>query len=225
MSRDARITRNSIKLTPADRAVLDSYASMLDGFAEYFGNGYEFVLHSLETLEHSVVKIVNGHLTGRSVGAPVTDLALSMLAKLESEGDRTHVSYRGKTKRGEPLYSSTIAIKGEHGRVIGLLCINFYLNTPLHQVFTNLFGTSSELSSLQENFAANVMESIGEAVEVAKRQVDSSSVSSATLRNKQIVTILYEQGVFQLKGAVPAVADMLGLSRNTVYMHLRQLQG
>ena len=44
-------------LTKADRLILDSYKPVLDGFSEYFGEGYELVLHSLEDLEHSVIKI------------------------------------------------------------------------------------------------------------------------------------------------------------------------
>ena len=43
-------------LTKADRLILDSYKTVLDGFSEYFGEGYELVLHSLEDLEHSVIK-------------------------------------------------------------------------------------------------------------------------------------------------------------------------
>ncbi len=55
-------------LTKADRLILDSYKTVLDGFSEYFGEGYELVLHSLEDLEHSVIKIINGHYTNREEG-------------------------------------------------------------------------------------------------------------------------------------------------------------
>ena len=37
-------------LTRNDRLVLDSYGSLLDGLADYMGEGYEMVLHSLEDL-------------------------------------------------------------------------------------------------------------------------------------------------------------------------------
>ncbi len=225
MRADTKTISKPIKLTSADKIVMASYASLLEGFAGYFGSGYEFVLHSLESLDHSVVKIVNGHHTGRTVGAPVTDLALSMLSKIAQQGEQTHISYSSKTKRGDPLHSSTIAIKGERGRTIGLLCINFHLNTPLHQVFMDLFRTTDDqLLGVQENFASNVEESVSDAVEAARRLVDGSGAITTTLRNKQIVATLFEQGIFQLKGAVPRVAQQLGLSRNTVYLHLREMQ-
>lgn len=69
----------NIVLTPTDRLILSSFSNALDGFAEYLGDSYEFVLHSLEDTKNSVIKIINGYHTGRKVGAPITDLALQML--------------------------------------------------------------------------------------------------------------------------------------------------
>ena len=54
-----------IELTAADRQILTSYSHMLDGRGAYLGEGYELVLHSLESLDHSVIKIITGHYTGR----------------------------------------------------------------------------------------------------------------------------------------------------------------
>ena len=61
--------------TETDFRILDSYKSVLDGLAAYLGDGYEIVLHSLHDLDHSVIKIINGHYTGRREGFPITDLA------------------------------------------------------------------------------------------------------------------------------------------------------
>uniref|UniRef100_UPI000B20528B PAS domain-containing protein n=1 Tax=Clostridium sp. NkU-1 TaxID=1095009 RepID=UPI000B20528B len=46
------------------------------------------VLHSLEDTEHSVIKIINGHHTGRTEGMPITDLALLMLEEIEKDGEK-----------------------------------------------------------------------------------------------------------------------------------------
>ena len=39
-----------LKLTVTDRQILNSYALMLNGLGAYLGDGYELVLHSLESL-------------------------------------------------------------------------------------------------------------------------------------------------------------------------------
>ena len=73
-----------MKLTEIDRKILQSYDTVLDGLAEYLGEGCEIVLHSLENLEQSVIKIVNGHHTGRTIGAPITNLAMEMLEEIQA---------------------------------------------------------------------------------------------------------------------------------------------
>lgn len=55
------------ELTEVDREILRSYQYMLDGLALYLGDSYEIVLHSLDELSHSVIKIINGHYTKREV--------------------------------------------------------------------------------------------------------------------------------------------------------------
>ena len=56
-------------LTKTERAILASYQTMLDGLALYLGDGYELVLHSLEDLSHSVIKIINGYYGFGSIHA------------------------------------------------------------------------------------------------------------------------------------------------------------
>ena len=114
-----------LKLTETDRNILNSFSLMLDGLGAYLGNGYELVLHSLESLDHSVIKIINGHYTGRSEGSPITDLALKMLGQLEQDPSRTVSPYFNKNNSNSMLRSCTIPITGEYGRIMGLLCVNF----------------------------------------------------------------------------------------------------
>ena len=68
-----------VKLTETDREILKSYSTMLEGLSMYLGEGYELVLHSLEDYSSSAVKVIHGLHTGRTEGAPLTDLALDLL--------------------------------------------------------------------------------------------------------------------------------------------------
>ena len=43
-------------------------------------------------------------------------------------------------------------------------------------------------------------------------------------RNKEIVQRLYVRGAFTRKSAVKAVSDFLGISRNTIYLHIRNAE-
>ena len=106
----------NVPFTDEDHRILSSCVTLVEGLADYLGGGYEIVLHSLEDVEHSVVKIINGHHTGRTTGAPITDLALSMLSRIENENRPGYISYFSRNKKGEPLKAATIAIRGVGGQ-------------------------------------------------------------------------------------------------------------
>lgn len=214
-----------IKLTATDRIILNSYRSFLDGLADYLGTGFEFVLHSLEDYESSVIKIINGHHTGRKLGAPITDLALNMLNKIREENLDGYISYDSKNKKGRPFRSTTISVYGERHRIIGLICINFYKDTPLSETFPffEILNTAAP-TMMNENFADDVDNLIEQAYIEASYRVMSDESISTTLKNKEIVNILYNQGIFRMKDAVVKVAKVMEVSKNTVYMHLRSIK-
>lgn len=211
-------------LTATDKAILKSYSLLCDGLSDYLGSGYEIVLHSLENYEHSAIRVLNGHHTGRSEGAPITDLALHMLEQFCQHGELNHHSYSGKNKKGEPLHSTTIAVRGENGRIIGLLCMNFNMNTPFYQIAANHFLQDTQQKPdihAQENFVDSSADLITEMVSQVKAAVYSDPGVSAQNKNKEIIHRLAEKHLFQLKDSVNQCADILGISRNTVYLHLR----
>ena len=214
-----------LTLTKTDRAILASYETMLDGLALYLGDGYEIVLHSLEDLSHSVIKIINGHYTQRTVGAPITDLALTMLHDIQTKQTPQAMVYFNH-KDGRPLKSTTIPVVGEKGRIIGLVCMNFQCDMPLSQFVAGLFPQTlpSAPPKETERFNADIEDVISVSLEKARQQVYASPEVASVNRNKEIVRLLYKQGVFNIKDAVIQVADRLGISKNTVYLHLRNLK-
>ena len=51
------------------------------------------------------------------------------------------------------------------------------------------------------------------------------TVSAALMKkNKEIVKRAYEKGIYNLKDSVQITANILMMSKNTVYMHLRNLE-
>lgn len=210
-----------VKLTKTDRVILESYIPVVQDLAVYLGSSYEIVLHSLEDYDHSVIAIVNGAHTGRTVGAPITDLALDMLDVL-SQG-KPSTAYFSTNKKGEPLRSTTIAIRGEHDRIVGLLCINLYLNTPLSEILADLTPDrfAGVSAPARETFASNTGELIEAALDDIRVRVMQDASILPSNKNKAIVEELYDKGMFRLKDAVVIAADLLGISKNTIYMHIR----
>ena len=182
------------------------------------------MLHSLEDVERSVVKIINGNHTGRTTGAPITDLALSMLSRIENENRPGYISYFSKNKKGEPLKAATISIRGVGGRIIGLLCINIYLNTPLSQLLNALGSSTQQSPAVTETFAENTQELVVQSAEQARAQVMADGNILPSNKNREIVALLHRWNIFKIKDSVLLTAQTLDISPNTVYLHLRNIR-
>lgn len=215
-----------VVLSKGDLAILESYKLLAEGLANYLGGGYEIVIHSLGNLEHSVIKILNGYHTGRKEGSPITDLGLTMANNLNKSDHKKYMSYFNKTPKGDVLKSTSIAITGEKGNVIGILCINLYMNTSIESLVKSLtpFGADDEST---HGFAENFVEDVDELLKVTLKDASARVYNDRTIptsnKNKEIIAILNDKGIFNFKDAVVKIADMMGISKNTVYMHIRNI--
>ncbi|HDV6617321.1 TPA: PAS domain-containing protein [Enterococcus faecalis] len=200
---------------------------MLDGLGNFFGSTHEVILHSLENLESSAIKVINGHFSNRKEGAPITDMALKMLSQVESEHDYAVKPYYNKNQKGVILKSSTIPVIGENDRIIGLICINMHLEMPLIDYLQDLLPSGQQNDMSQElknseHFSDNIDELITTSLTKVKQAVESDPNVSHLNQNKEIVIRLYDQGIFNLKDSViKKIADRLGISKNTIYLHIR----
>jgi predicted transcriptional regulator YheO len=219
-------------LSKADKLIIDSYKNTVDALGAYLGEAFEIVLHQLDSLDHSLIKAANVFHSGRGEGAPITDLALSLLEDINKNhagGDAAETgaglfrTYYSKSKYGKPVKSVTTVICGEKGRAIGLLCINMYLDSPLSALLQP-FTFSETKGYIQENYLNDSEELICQALEKIRNEVEQNEAISVSQKNKEIVTILYYQGIFKLKNAVKIISEKLNISRNTVYLHIRALE-
>lgn len=215
-----------LTLTEVDKSILNSYKNLVEHLGNYLGEGYEIILHSLEDLHHSAIKIHNGHYSGRKEGAPITNVALEMLSQIECTKNCDAINYMNRSSNGTPLYSTTIPILGENNRIIGLFCMNFYTNIPLSSILSKFLTTNfqtSNITEISETFTDNADELIKQSVYEIKQKVFGDMSISQSNKNKEIIAKLNEKGIFNLKDSVIKVAELLQISKNTVYMHLRSM--
>ncbi|MDR2535370.1 MAG: PAS domain-containing protein [Treponema sp.] len=210
-------------LSKTDQLIIDSYKTTMEGLAVYYGEAFEFVLHDLTNLDHSIIKILNGFHSDREEGAPITDFALSMLEEINKNNSGPFITYLSKSKYGKPVKSTTIVIFGEQHKAIGLLCINLYLDSPIISLLKH-FPMTQPANFISENFINDSNELIQRSLEKVRNEVNKDERISISQKNKEIITLLYYQGIFKLKNSVQIIASELKVSKNTVYLHIRSLE-
>lgn len=214
--------------------LLQHYIKLTEFLGYALGPDYEVALHDLTDKDRSIVAIANNHVSGREVGAPLTNVALRILRDKSYENQDYILHYLGVSSTGKSLRSSTMFIK-EDGKLIGMLCINFddsrfqavsdallRLCHPDHFVDTNfqVDETVADRFVPTERFHNSIH---GVASEAVLRELDRRSITADRLNSEeriQIISALDSEGIFLLKGAVKDVADALECSQASVYRYL-----
>ena len=214
----------SIKMSNTDKEIIHALEIIVEGVAKSFGKNCEVVLHSLEDIRNSVIKIENGHVTGRKIGSPLTDFAIELLKEAESSGKNVTDIYFSKLDDGRLLKSVTTLIRNTEGKPIGLLCINIDLSAPFVDVLKELLPSNNELANGKtlEHFPATTKELIHNMLGTVMVDVNLRSEIPVPEKGRAIVAELYKKGIFNVKGALDLVAKEIGVSRYTVYNYIRE---
>lgn len=201
-----------------DRELLKSYIPFIDCLGQFLGEYCEIVLHSFENLHHSVIHIVNGHVTGRALGAPVTNIALEKLSAFSSTNDMWDVYFSNKGIR--PFKSSSTLIVNQQKDPIGMICMNFALDMPMN-AFVENFTKSNNCKN--ESFTQDINNLVQSHLEPVKNMIYSNKNIPSKNRNFEIIKELNDIGLFEFPVTNKIVSASLGISPNTIYKHLRAL--
>lgn len=212
-------------LDDLDKEIMLSYFSLSESIASLLGEFCEVVIHSLNAYEKSIIKIINGHHTSREVGSPITDKGLQLLKLYQKDKSSTQQVYFSRLNNGNLIKSTTHIIVGHQGKPIGLFCINLNLSTPLDKTVSSFMATDPiPLHHKSENFITHPKELIEEAFHKATCEIEQHTAKQSKLYKKSIIFHLFENGIFELKEAVPIVAEKLSLTSHAIYKHLREFK-
>ena len=195
-----------------------------DSIANTFGTDCEVAVHDLRTPTASLVHLANGQVTGRKLGAPIRDLLLKVIPEL-TPGSDVVGTYATDLADGRRLKSSTCILRDSDDNPVVALCINLDVSKLLDG-----FGAIESLARIEDESAEDFTERTPRDVPHASDMMDhlianvvnhfGSSERMSKRDRLRAVAFLDEKGAFLIKGAVPLVADALGVSEPTVYRYL-----
>lgn len=202
-------------------ALLGVLKTIGEGVSATLGEWCEVVIHDLKDLDHSIVHI-SGNVTGRNVGGHLTDLGL---ANIRSGRTEPLMNYTAYTDDGKTVKSSSIFVHDENDNPVAAFCINLNV-TPL-LLFTRFLRTlpaGQEEADLSESFSPDLGQMVETMIAECAYQVGKPISVMSKSDRVQVVKLLDERGVFQLRKSVPLVAKRLGVTQKTIYNYLVELQ-
>ncbi|PST48511.1 hypothetical protein COO72_07240 [Bifidobacterium callitrichos] len=203
---------------------LTPWKQTVDALYKLLGPGHEAVLHDLRRMPNTVIAVA-GDLTGRKVGAPMTDL---LLAKLNSGKGEDSLSYTTRSKDGRLFRCSTVFIRDAAGTPVGCLCLNEDMSAllDLKHMVNELLGEAGvidddgqaetfphDVDGLQDSLVSRAIDKVGIPVSLMKKE-----------QKKAIVAELDSQGYFLIRDSVDRLAAELKVTRFTIYNYLKELE-
>lgn len=211
-------------MTPENRHILENLERIAETISQTFGKNCEVCVHDVADLRRSLIYLA-GNTTGRSTGAPATDLLTKALKNPSPEDLHNYVT---TTSDGRVLKSSTSFIRNSSGEVVAALCINFdttdFFNAA--QALSPFITQSANKphSPAVETFSFAPEETLKTLFDQAVEKVGRQPSTMSTDEKIDLVKELENLGVFQFKGAVEQVAALTGVSKFTIYNYRKKLQ-
>ena len=209
-------------MTPAQ---IEFYKRLARSLALQFGPNCEIVVHDLETedMDHSIVVIENGHISGRKLGDGPSHIVLESMHEDAAEvHDRA--PYLTKTADGKLLKSSTIFIRDDAGNPVGIMGINFdiTLMKAFERSLHALTGTRDKGYTEPEPITKN----IGDLLEDLLRECEQFVGKPAALMTKderiRAIGYLDRRGAFLISKSSERACEFFGISKYSFYSYLNE---
>lgn len=210
---------------------VQQFLPLVDAIAETFGRNCEVILHDLINPSKSIIKIANGHITGRDIDDPLTDFGLLLYERANnSKNNDFLIGYRTKSKNGLDLKSTTIFIRNNKGKVIACLCINiditFYksIQNAIEEICKTSdydFGTNNNESP--ENFESSLDTLINELIERSIKKIGKPVGYMDKEDKLNIIRDLKQRGFFLIKGSSRRASKVINVSLPTIYKYLEEI--
>jgi len=198
---------------------------VMEAIAAALGPHCEVVLHDLTRgdLEHTIFAILNGHVSGRVVGGPSTNLAVDVLRDEKANHDA--FGYPARTADGRELRSSSVYFRDNDNRIIASLCINVD-QTPLQSALRALseMGAGARTEAPQEIVGPDISSVLDSMIDEAMQAVGGVASRLDKAARIEVLRALEARGAFAIKRAAEVVAGRLGVSRVTVYGYLEEVR-
>jgi predicted transcriptional regulator YheO len=201
--------------------LLDFVSRLVDALGQTFGKYCEIVVHDFNSPESSIIAIANGSLTGRKVGDTLDALGFQLL-KNHPAADL--LNYRTKTKEGKELRSSSVFLRDDKGQIFGALCVNVDISGLLKAQEWVQEALGSASTTIDERFERSVDEVLETLIQNAISSIGKNPPDMTREEKVAIVAYLEAKGAFLIRYSVERVAELLGMTKYTIYNYLDEIK-
>ena len=206
---------------------LEMLVSTAHGIARQFGKDCEVCIHdlSVKDLEHTIIFIINGHVSGRKIGDGASEVVLETLEAIE-KGDIIvdHLGYRTTTQDGRILKSSTVFLKDSTGKYRWVLGINYDVTALMNvdAALQSITTVESHDSNGDGQIPLNVNDLLDNLINQSVKRIGKPPALMNKEEKIQAIQFLRDAGAFLITKSGDKVSNFYGISKFTLYSYIDQ---
>ena len=206
---------------------LEMLVSTAHGIARQFGKDCEVCIHdlSVKDLEHTIIFIINGHVSGRKIGDGASKEVLETLEAIE-KGDIIvdHLGYRTTTQDGRILKSSTVFLKDSTGKYRWVLGINYDVTALMNvdAALQSITTVESHDSNGDGQIPLNVNDLLDNLINQSVKRIGKPPALMNKEEKIQAIQFLRDAGAFLITKSGDKVSNFYGISKFTLYSYIDQ---
>lgn len=192
------------------------------------GTNCEIVVHDFTgDLDHTIVHIVNGAVSGRELNGCPSNLFFEHFSTLEQ--DQSFLKeYYTTTEDGRTIRSSSTFLTDEEGKIVGCICINMDIThliscgTQLNQLIGQ--KAMAESHAFKERFVKNVQELMNQLLEEVEQEIGKPASEMDKAEKLRALAFLDSRGVLQIAKAHVRLCEFFNISKFTLYNYLEEVR-
>ena len=206
---------------------LEMLVSTAHGIARQFGKDCEVCIHdlSVKDLEHTIIFIINGHVSGRKIADGASKVVLETLEAIE-KGDIIvdHLGYRTTTQDGRILKSSTVFLKDSTGKYRWVLGINYDVTALMNvdAALQSITTVESRDSNGDGQIPLNVNDLLDNLINQSVKRIGKPPALMNKEEKIQAIQFLRDAGAFLITKSGDKVSNFYGISKFTLYSYIDQ---
>lgn len=202
---------------------IDFYKRLAKAIATQFGDSCEVVVHDLRggDPDHTIVAIENGQVSHRQTGDGPSLVALKAMHESEDGQLSDELGYLLKTHDGRIVKSSTVYIRNEEGKPVGIFAINYDITELLmaERAVDSLLHHKEE-TTVPERIPQNVNELLEDLIRQSVAQVGKPVAMMNKADKIRAIQFLNKAGAFLVTRSGDKVSKYFGISKYTLYSYI-----
>ena len=199
--------------------ILNVLTRMGNAISTTFGENCEVVIHDLsKELDKTIIYIINGHVSNRKLGDGASVLVMDSFSNLDlKQEDKLNYII----KDGDKFIKCSSLFFTEEDKLKYIFAINFDVSQLIksQEAINQLIVYEKE--EKLDNFPVDVNEMLDRLI-IQSIDIIGKPINKMSYKEKSIaIKFLNESGAFLITKAADKVAEVFGISKYTIYNHMK----